>query len=62
MYVHSQRLEFPGCMASTPSRSKKREQAGDLLAAAQRDVNTRWQMYSYLASMKVQPVGESGAS
>jgi len=30
------------------------EEARELLAAAQRDVNTRWQMYSYLASMKAE--------
>jgi pyruvate-ferredoxin/flavodoxin oxidoreductase len=38
------------------------EEARELLAAAQRDVNTRWQMYSYLASMKAQPLHEGGVS
>ena len=38
------------------------QEAREMLAAAQRDVNTRWQMYSYLASMKAQPAQEGGAS
>jgi hypothetical protein len=37
-------------------------EARDLLAVAQRDVNTLWQMYSDLASMNAQPLHESGAS
>ena len=28
------------------------DEARELIAAAQRDVNSRWQMYSYLASRK----------